>query len=42
MIHERLMKLHLGINAETSDELIIAVDASGMKVANRGEWMREK
>jgi hypothetical protein len=42
MIHERFMKLDLGINAGTSDELIIAVDVSGIKVANRGEWMREK
>ena len=36
------MKLDLGINAETGDDLIIAVDASGVKVANRGEWIREK
>jgi hypothetical protein len=41
-IHERSMKLDLAINAETSDDMIISVDASGIKVANRGEWMRER
>jgi len=41
-IHERLMKLDLGINAEMDGDLIIAVDASGIKVTNRGEWIREQ
>lgn len=28
--------------AITSEEIIIAVDSSGIKVHKRGEWMREK
>jgi hypothetical protein len=33
--------LHPSPQCQTS-ELIIAVDASGIKVANRGEWIREQ
>ena len=28
--------------ALNSDEIVIAVDSTGIKVHNRGEWMREK
>lgn len=27
---------------QTSDDVVIAVDSTGIKVSNRGEWMREK
>jgi hypothetical protein len=27
---------------ESKEEVVIAVDSSGVKVTNRGEWMREK
>lgn len=27
---------------ELNDDVIVALDATGMKVSNRGEWMREK
>jgi hypothetical protein len=26
----------------SNDDIVIAVDSTGIKVANRGEWMREK
>ncbi len=35
------MKLLEAIS-EKGEDVIIAVDATGVKVTNRGEWMREK
>src|SRR3972149_1175158 len=28
--------------AKSNDEVVLALDASGIKVSNRGEWMRHK
>ena len=39
----RLLDLSLGVNqALISENVIVAVDSTGIKVTNRGEWMREK
>lgn len=40
-LHRRISKsaLHIPI---PEDDVIVAVDSTGMKVTNRGEWMREK
>lgn len=40
-IRRRITKLCLSFKA-TSDNLIVGCDSSGIKVSNRGEWMREK
>ncbi|MEM3006432.1 MAG: IS5 family transposase [Candidatus Nitrosotenuis sp.] len=42
-IHKRINKLDVKINPEIgTDDIVIAVDSTGIKVANRGEWMRDK
>jgi len=41
-IHRRFLKMDFIPPAITSEEIIIAVDSSGIKVHKRGEWMREK
>jgi len=42
-IHKRVTKLEITVNQEIgSDDITIAIDSTGIKVANRGEWMREK
>ena len=41
-IYERSTKLNLNINIGNTDDMIISVDASGIKVSNRGKWIREK
>jgi len=41
-IHKRIPKLDLNPPALNSEEIVIAVDSSGIKVHNRGEWIREK
>lgn len=41
----RIQRLGVKLNgdlAESNEDVILAVDASGVKVANRGEWMRHK
>ena len=41
----RIQRLDVKLNdplAKSNDEVVLAVDASGVKVANRGEWMRHK
>jgi len=40
-LHKRISKLALKIPIPEED-VVIAVDSTGMKVTNRGEWMREK
>ena len=41
-INRRLNKLEIKINENVGNDLVIAVDSTGIKVANRGEWMRHK
>jgi len=41
----RIQRLDVTLNdafAESDEEVVIAVDASGIKVANRGDWIRHK
>ncbi len=41
----RIQRLDVKLNdalARSNDEVVLALDASGIKVANRGEWMRHK
>jgi hypothetical protein len=40
-LHKRISKLALQIPIPDED-VVVAVDSTGMKVTNRGEWMREK
>ena len=40
-IRRRILELPLQFNAK-SDNLIVGIDGTGVKVSNRGEWMRQK
>ena len=40
-LHKRISKQDLGIEIPENDA-IVAVDSTGIKVTNRGDWMREK
>lgn len=37
----RITKLTIEIPEQCDDEIVVAVDSSGIKVTNRGEWMRK-
>jgi hypothetical protein len=41
-ISRRINKLDVKINEKLGDCIVIALDSTGIKVANRGEWMRHK
>lgn len=41
-INRRVNKLDIRINEKVGNDIIIALDSTGIKVANRGEWMRHK
>ncbi len=41
-IHKRINKLNIKVNPDLGNDVIIAIDSTGIKVANRGEWMRDK
>ena len=42
-IDRRVNKLRIKLNEEDyGDDIVLAVDGSGIKVANRGEWIRHK
>ena len=40
-IRRRIIRLPINFEAK-SDNLIVGIDGSGVKVSNRGEWMRQK
>src|SRR3989338_10333036 len=40
-IRRRIMKLNLSFKAK-SNNLVVGSDGSGIKVSNRGEWIRQK
>jgi len=43
IIHKRVNRLDIKVDPNLgNDELIVAIDSTGIKVANRGEWMRDK
>lgn len=39
-IRRRMLELPLNFDAKAKD-LIVGIDGSGLKVSNRGEWMRQ-
>ena len=43
-VHKRINKLDIKIDNSIGDnnEIILAIDSTGIKVTNRGEWMRQK
>src|SRR6476620_5706999 len=41
-ISRRINKLEIKINERFGNDIVIALDSTGIKVANRGEWMRHK
>ena len=41
-INRRINKLHVKINEHIENDIVIAIDGTGIKVTNRGEWMRHK
>lgn len=41
-INRRVNRLDIEINQHVGNEIVIALDSTGIKVANRGEWMRHK
>src|SRR5262249_36528297 len=41
-INRRLNKLDIEINEHVGNEIVITLDSTGIKVANKGEWMRHK
>jgi transposase len=42
VIHRRVNKLDIRAEPHLGNDIIIAIDSTGIKVANRGEWMRDK
>src|SRR5919106_3661762 len=41
-ISRRVNKLEIEINEHVGNDIVIALDSTGIKVANRGEWVRYK
>jgi hypothetical protein len=41
-INRRVNKLNIKINEKIGNDIIIALDSTGIKIANRGEWIRHK
>ena len=41
-IWKRVNKLHIKMDPKLGKDIVIAIDSTGIKVANRGEWMRQK
>jgi IS5 family transposase len=41
-INRRVNRLDIEINQQIGNDIVIALDSTGIKVANRGEWMRHK
>jgi Transposase DDE domain len=41
-INRRVNKLDIKINEHLGNDIVIALDSTGIEVANRGEWMRHK
>ena len=42
LISRRINKLEIKINERLGNDIVIALDSTGIKVANRGEWIRYK
>ena len=41
-INRRINKLDIKVNPNIGKDVVIAIDSTGIKVANRGEWIRHK
>jgi len=41
-IHKRINRLGISIDPKVGKDITIAIDSTGIKVANRGEWIRDK
>ena len=41
-ISRRVSRLDIKINERLGTDIVIALDSTGIKVANRGEWIRHK
>ena len=41
-IWKRVNKLNIKMNPKLGKDIVIAIDSTGIKVADRGEWMRQK
>jgi IS5 family transposase len=41
-ISRRINRLEIKINEKLGNDIVIALDSTGINVANRGEWMRDK
>ena len=41
-IWKRVDKLRVKMNPKLGKNIVIAIDSSGVKVVNRGDWMRQK
>ena len=41
-ISTRINRLEIKINEKLGNDIVIALDSTGIKVVNRGEWMRHK
>jgi hypothetical protein len=39
-VNKRLNKLEIDINEQVGNDIIIALDSTGIKLANLGEWMQ--
>ena len=41
-INRRINKLDIRVNPKIGNDVIVAIDSTGIKVTNHGEWMRHK
>jgi hypothetical protein len=41
-ISRRVNKVDIKIDKRIGNDIVIALDSTGIKVANRGEWIRDK
>src|SRR5213593_3753403 len=41
-INRRVNRLDIRINESVGNDIVIAIDSTGIKVSNRGEWIRHK
>ena len=41
-IHKRINRLDVTVDTKIDNDVTIAIDSTGIKVVNRGEWMRNK
>ena len=42
LFSRRINRLEIKINEKLGNDIVIAIDGTGIKVTNRGEWMRHK